>query len=72
MDSRGKPTIEMQIVDKKLRIGKAIRKEEGKVVREVDIALHRLLSGEVVYVFQVAALVKLLKNTLSMAGIEVE
>lgn len=58
------PTVEMRIVNNELIVGKAER--HTVYVNDVDIAIHRLLLGETVHVFQGAAIVSQVQRTVNM------
>lgn len=62
---RDLPTVEMKIVKGELKIGKAMRHE--LCVMDADIAIHRLLEGETVYVLQSGPLVTAVQRTIGMA-----
>lgn len=59
-----KPSIEMQIKDGQLIMGKAALRQS--VVGDVDLAVQRLLQGETVFVQQYGATVTAVQKTLEM------
>lgn len=49
-----KPSVQMQVIDNALITGRTAMRQD--VVSSVDLAMHRLLSGEVVFVGTYASL----------------
>lgn len=60
-----KPSIQMQIVDGKLVVGKA--EQRLKVVDSLDLAIKRLFDGEIVFVQQYANLPDQVQRTVTLA-----
>lgn len=59
-----KPSIEMQVKDGQLIMGKAAYRQG--VVSDVDLAIQRLMQGEIVFVQQYGSTVTAVQRTIEM------